>query len=104
MNQKRLNIGDVVKHFKREMLDSGDLAKNPKKYLYRILAFATHTETGETMVIYQALYESEDNIYARPYDMFMGEVDHNKYPNIRQKYRFEDVNDYENIELTDLAN
>ena len=83
----RLNKGDIVRHFKRETL------KEPgTTYLYRILEFAGHTETGETLVIYQALYEKEDShfgIFARPYNMFMSEVDHEKYPEIKQKYRFE---------------
>ena len=89
---ERLNKGDVVKHFKRETLPEGLKAQNI--YVYRILDFATHTETKERLVIYQALYSNESmsvdfGIYARPYDMFMSEVDHEKYPNINQKYRFE---------------
>ena len=84
-----INVGDIVQHFKRETLSHpGNL------YLYKILAFAEHTETGEMLVIYQALYKDESKnidhtIFARPYDMFMSEVDHNKYPNIKQQYRFE---------------
>ena len=75
--EDRLKVGDIVKHFKRELLcNPGNL------YLYKIVGFAKHTETKEPLVIYQALY-------ARPYDMFMSEVDHQKYPYIKQKYRFE---------------
>ena len=87
----RLNVGDIVQHFKREVTD---LKQDRNLYLYKILAIAEHTETKEKMVIYQALYDNDKmgihfGVYARPYDMFMSEVDHVKYPNIKQKYRFE---------------
>lgn len=82
--------GDVVQHFKRELLEDTENTL----YLYKILEIAEHTETKEKLVIYQALYEDDSKgihfgVFARPYDMFMSEVDHNKYPNIKQKYRFE---------------
>lgn len=87
----RLHIGDIVQHFKRE---TADLSKNPNLYLYKILHIAVHTETKETLVIYQALYSDKEmginfGIYARPFGMFMSEVDRKKYPDIKQKYRFE---------------
>lgn len=92
MRNERLREGDVVKHFKREFVKDEASAE----YLYRIESIATHTETGEKMVIYRALYKDKDkdvnfNVFARPYDMFMSEVDRDKYPEIRQKYRFEKV-------------
>lgn len=80
--------GDIVQHFKRETLDEPAFAEN--KYLYRIIGVATHSETGEQMMVYQPLYERK-GMFVRPLEMFLGEVDHEKYPEIRQKYRFEKV-------------
>ena len=80
---RKLHVGDVVRHFKRETE-----AFSSTDYLYKIVAFAEHTETGESLVIYQSLYPPF-NIWARPYDMFMSEVDKEKYPEFKQKYRFE---------------
>ena len=78
--------GDIVQHFKRETLSKEDLLKN--KYLYRIVGTAIHSETREPLMVYQALYD-DFSMYVRPLPMFMSEVDHEKYPEIRQKYRFE---------------
>ena len=77
--------GDIVQHFKREWVSA-----DTSEYLYKVLDFAQHTETGERLVIYQALY-APFKVCARPYAMFMSEVDREKYPDIRQKYRFEKV-------------
>ena len=57
---------------------------------YKIIAMAQETETGANLVIYEALYK-EHKVFARQLDMFMSEVDHEKYPNVKQKYRFEKI-------------
>lgn len=64
------------------------ILKNNK---YLIITVAEHTETGEKFVVYKALY-GECKDYIRPVDMFMSEVDHEKYPDVKQKYRFERIN------------
>lgn len=82
-----IRVGDIVQHFKR-----GWVSADTSEYLYKVLAFASHTETGERLVIYQALY-APFKVCARPYAMFMSEVDRQKYPDVKQKYRFEKVED-----------
>lgn len=81
--------GDIVAHFKRETITDGS-----DTYLYRIIGVATHSETREKMMVYQALY-GDFGAYVRPLDMFMSEVDHEKYPHIKQKYRFEKLSQEE---------
>lgn len=83
--------GKVVAHFKRETCNEQEKREN--KYMYKIHYIAEHTETGEKMVVYQAMY-GDYKVYARPYDMFYSEVDHEKYPEIKQKYRFMEMRSY----------
>ena len=71
---QKIKVKRVYRHFK------GDY--------YLVEDIAIHSETNEKYVVYRALY-GDSKLYIRPYDMFASEIDHKKYPSVKQKYRFQ---------------
>ena len=73
---------------------SGQLYRHFKGTVYRIITVGHHSETGEKMVVYYDIGEKVSDAgdpCIRPLAMFMSEVDRSKYPNVKQKFRFEEI-------------
>lgn len=75
---RELKINGIYRHFKGN--------------LYQVVGVAYDSETKEEMVVYRRMYD-DHSLWVRKKEMFLSEVDHEKYPNVEQKYRFELVED-----------
>lgn len=78
-----IQIGKKYKHFKGKMYKVLDIVYDSE---------SNNDDEYKKVVIYQALYGDKLK-WARPYDMFNSEVDHIKYPDVKQKYRFEEIDE-----------
>ncbi len=76
MVEREIKVGKVYRHFKGKD--------------YKVLHLAIDRESGEDVVVYEALYK-DHQIYVRSLEKFASEVDHEKYPDMKQKYRFEET-------------
>lgn len=76
MLERKIKIKGIYKHFKGNY--------------YLVEDIATHSEDNTQYVVYRALY-GDNTLYIRPLDMFLSKVDKEKYPKIKQKYRFEEI-------------
>ena len=73
---RELKINGIYRHFKGN--------------LYQVIDVAYDSETKEEMVVYRRMYD-DHSLWVRKKEMFLSEVDHEKYPDVKQKYRFEEI-------------
>jgi len=79
------------------MPQANEIYRHFKGNLYKVMAVATHSETEEEMVVYQALY-GDYKIYVRPLESFVSPVDRNKYPDANQEMRFQLISEAVNTD------
>ena len=78
---RKIEIGKIYKHFKGSLYIVTDIAYDSE---------SNNDDEPKKVVVYKALY-GDYHTWVRPYDMFNSEVDHDKYPDVKQKYRFEEL-------------
>jgi hypothetical protein len=71
------------------IIKSGKLYRHFKGGIYKVVCVGYHSETNEKMVVYKDI--ESNKVCIRPYDMFTSDVDKEKYPNVKQKKRFERI-------------
>ena len=75
--ERIIKIGKIYKHF--------------KGHVYIVINVAYDSEDLSKKVVYQNIQDNK--VWVRDYDMFNSLVDKEKYPEVNQKYRFEEVDD-----------
>lgn len=78
--------------YKRDYPQPGEKWRHFKGHVYKILFIAGDTEREGLDIVYQST-EASRLKWVRPLTMFMSEVDHEKYPDVTQKWRFKKVAD-----------
>lgn len=91
-NETTKNAGSE-EECKRPDPKPGELYKHFKKHIVQIINLALHTENETEMVVYKRIDNGSNDVFARPLDMFMSKVDTEKYPDVKQVYRFEKIYD-----------
>lgn len=87
---QRMRSQELAKEFKEKMV--GKRYRHFKGNIYIVVEVAIHSETAEPMVIYKS-GNDQSLVWTRPLDMFLSEVDREKYPDVQQKMRFEEIVD-----------
>lgn len=90
MSNLRMRSQEVAQEYKEKMV--GKRYIHFKGGIYIVTDIAVHSESASLMVIYKS-FDKPSLTWARPLSMFLSEVDRNKYPNVKQEYRFEQLTD-----------
>lgn len=97
--ENRLKVQRQINELKNDMI--GCRYMHFKGGIYVVSDIAVHSETEEPMVIYKSCSQP-DHVWCRPLDMFLSEVDHEKYPNVDQCMRFERIENCDGLSLSKL--